>query len=77
MQDVKHNDYDVKADDDESESGYCALDKPEYTAKVRWIRRGFQKRVRDYLVMMTMMTLTMATIREGLPEQALSKSPPP
>jgi len=25
--------------------GYCALDKPEYTAKVRWIRRGFQKRL--------------------------------
>ena len=28
-----------------NDSGYCALDKPEYTAKVRWIRRGFQKRV--------------------------------
>ena len=31
--------------DELNDSGYCALDKPEYTAKVRWIRRGFQKRV--------------------------------
>ena len=28
-----------------NDPGYCALDKPEYTARVRWIRRGFQKRV--------------------------------
>ena len=42
-------------DDEENNSGYCALDKPEYTARVRWIRRGFQKRVRDYLLMAMMM----------------------
>ena len=42
-------------DDEDNNSGYCALDKPEYTARVRWIRRGFQKRVRDYLLMAMMM----------------------
>ena len=44
-----------------NDSGYCALDKPEYTAKVRWIRRGFQKRVSNYVVIPTTTTKTTTT----------------
>ena len=30
--------------------GYCSLTKQEYTAKVKFIREGFEKRVRRYTV---------------------------
>ena len=28
-----------------SVAGYCSLQKPEYTARVKYIRQGFEKRV--------------------------------
>ena len=38
-------------------AGYCSLDKPGYTARVKYIREGFEKRVSRggylYLVIIT------------------------